>query len=177
MSLEEELKQLVFQVPSPPNEQLPRGATEEAVSAFEGRTGLAVPARLREWLRFINGPCIGPGGLLGIGTHRSSLDIEEVLRWYPRWRDNGWIPVAADGCGNYYVLNTKESGSAVYFVDTALDADHLAYVVGSNLWRFLWFILKAESGARDWPFSKEYVLSHDPDIARCASAPVPWEAE
>jgi hypothetical protein len=177
MNLEEEVKQLVFQVPAPPNELLPGGVTDEAIAAFEMRTRLAVPASLRAWLRLINGPCIGPGGLLGIAPERRSLDIEEVLNSYPRWRENGWIPVAGDGCGDYYVLNTTESGGPVYFIDTASDADHLAYAVGSNLWRFLWFLLKEEMGTEGWLFSKGYVISCDTDIVKCVAAPLPWDAE
>jgi hypothetical protein len=175
MNLVEQVRHLASRVPSPPNEPLPKGVSDDVISAFELRIGLAVPASLRELLQFVNGPCIGPRGLLGIATLRSSLDIEDVLQRYPHWRENCWIPVAGDGCGNYYVLNANESNAPVYLVDTALDADHLAYAVGSSLWRFLWFLLNRELGSKGWPFSKDYVLSHDPEIAKCAFAPAPWD--
>jgi len=176
MNLEEEVKQLVRRVGLPPEEQLPEGTTEEAILAFEARTGLIVPASLRKWLRFVNGPCVGPGGVLGIGPKHSFLNMEEILRCYPEWRENGWIPVAGDGCGNYYILNTNEDSGPIYFIDTALDLEHLAYVVASCLWRFLWFILKQELGSNGWPFLREYVTSNDPDIIKCVAAPAPWDA-
>ena len=145
MNFAEEVKRLAREVSRPPAAQLPAGATDEAAFAFEKRTGLALPPSLREWLEFMNSPCIGPGGLLGIDSPQSWLNIETVLQMYPSWRTNGWIPVAGDGCGNYFILNTSEHG-AVYFIDTARDANRLAYAVGSSLWSFLWFMLNRELG-------------------------------
>jgi len=173
MSVEAEVKRLIVQVPAPPNEQAAAGTTGDAISAFERRTGLVVPASLAEWLRFANGACVGPGGLLGIRPQRASLDIEGVLRSYPLWKENGWIPVASDGCGNYYVVNTRET-DVVYFIDTASNMHRLSYAVSSGHWRFLWFLLARELGNKGWPFSKEYVLSIDPEILKCTSAPLPW---
>jgi len=175
MTITDEVKQLVFAVPSPPGEDPPRGTDDDTITEFDGRTGLRVPTGLREWLRFTNGPCIGPGGLLGIRPDRTCLDIEEVLESYPAWREKGWLPIAADGCGNYYVVNTNE-GEAVYFIDAAANSEGLDYAVASNVWRFLWFLLEREMGKKDWPFSRDFVLSVDPDIVRCAAAPLPWNA-
>lgn len=177
MDREAEVKQLVLQVPAPPGEQLPSGTTEDAISAFRRRAGIDVPVALRNWLQHVNGPCIGPGGLLGIETGRPSLDIEMVLNWYPQWRERGWLPVASDGCGNYYVLNTVERSGPIYFVDTASDANHLSHVVGSNLWTFLWFLLGNEISKTGWPFSEEYVVLHDPEIVMCTAAPCPWQID
>jgi hypothetical protein len=175
MSIEDEVRRMASLVPAPPDEDLPLGANEEAIRAFESRTGLSVPISLREWLQFTNGPGIGPGGLLGIGPNRSELDIEGVLQSYPTWREKGWIPIAGDGCGNYYLVSTSQGGG-VYFIDASIDPERLDYVVASDVWRFLWFLLNRELGKKDWPFSREYVLLHDPEVERCLQAPLAWDA-
>jgi hypothetical protein len=72
-------------------------------------------------------------------------------------------------------VNTNE-GEAVYFIDAAANSEGLDYAVASNVWRFLWFLLEREMGKKDWPFSRDFVLSVDPDIVRCAAAPLPWNA-
>lgn len=175
MSIKEDVKEMALRVPSPPCEEAFAGTNHETISDLEKRIGIVVPLSLREWLCFANGPCIGPGGVLGIRPERHWLDIEEVLQSYPSWKGHGWLPVAGDGCGNYYVINTCECGS-VYFVDTAMDADKLAYAVASDLWMFLWFLFNHELGDTRWPFTREYVVANDPRIMNCSRAPLPWNA-
>jgi hypothetical protein len=99
---------------------------------------------------------------------------------YPSWKDKGWIPVAGDGCGNYYVLATRGSGvetakRPIYFVDTSMDREKPAYVVASDLWHFLRFILRDELGRDYWPFKKYRVLEEDPDLEEAPGAPKPWD--
>jgi hypothetical protein len=55
-------------------------------------------------------------------------------RWVslPRWRERGWLSVAADGSGDYYVLITRgDLIDYVAFVDQS-DDDTLDYVVASG---------------------------------------------
>lgn len=125
----------------------------------------------------MNGPCIGPGGLYGIRTERGSLDAIEIVAGYPTWISSGWLPVAGDGCGNFYViLMSAHGGCPVGFIETIASTDQIAYVVASDLWHFLTGLLERELGDRDWPFMRDYVLRRDPKLAECKMAPLPWEA-
>jgi hypothetical protein len=102
----------------------------------------------------------------------------------PLWRERGWIPVAGDGNGNYYVLDSHTGGPGshpVYFLDHETDLAKPEYVVASNLWHFLRFLLKREvegpqARAASWPFNQRLVLEADPELAAYAGvAPLPWE--
>ena len=69
--------------------------------------------------------------------------------WHAPWRDRGWLPVAGDGCGNQYVLVSHG----------------IAYVVASDLWTFLRFLLLRETGDGRWPFDRRAVIAADPELA------------
>jgi hypothetical protein len=185
MIIQDDVTALLAQVSLPPEHRLLRGASDAAIATFEQECGFALPPEQRGWLRLCNGALAGPGGLLGINPDPPWLDIGVLYRLIPQWLDNRWIPVADDGCGNYYVLDaggpTSES-HPVYFIDHERGYDAPAYRVASGLWQFLWFLLTSElergSGIRPkWPFDHHYVLEHDPEIgaAPCA-VPLPWDA-
>lgn len=147
------------------------------MASFRERVGIDVPPELAEWLRIANGAPVGPGGLFGIGTLRRSLDIETYLNEYPEWLAQKWLPVAGDGSGNYYVL-ASVSGAVphpVLYIDTHDDPAKTAYVVASDVWHFLRFLLRAESGENGWPFSRTKVLNDDPALALVEGVPYPWD--
>lgn len=177
MSVPEDIQRLASQVPSPPGEPLPPGASDDEIDAFSKRTGVQVPTDLREWWKFTNGPCIGPGGMYGIRPQREHLDLEGVYQHHPEWQRLNWIPVAGDGCGNEYVLTvTPESGPLrpVYFFEhEQSDPRRFEYVVASGLWQFLRFLLREEMGGRGWPFDRDFVLKADPDLTACST--LPWD--
>jgi hypothetical protein len=177
MSLPDEVRRLCFAVPWPAGVKAEPSATREQIMDAEKSLGITFPEALKQLLGFLNSAPIGPGGVLGIESGRPVLDIRSVLSWYPGWKAHKWVPVAGDGCGNYYVLvNDSNCRTPVCFVDTGQSPDKLAYVVGSDLWHFLWFLLQHELGNKQWPFSKAYVTEHDPDITGCRVAPLPWLA-
>ena len=177
MSVPVEIQKLCEVVPWPPDEARVGPATEDQIRSAETVFGTEFPAQWREFLQYLNGPCIGPGGVLGVDAERSALDFGRVLDSYPTWRTKRWIPVGGDGCGNYYVLIVCEDGTApVGFVDTISSPDEIAYVVASDLWHFLSSILKKELEETPWPFSREQVLRDDPNLETCTIAPMPWEA-
>jgi len=96
---------------------------------------------------------------------------------FPEWRQNGWVPVAGDGCGNYYVLMSNEKhgeNSPVIFVDTLSESDSGAYVVASSLFHFLRFYLEADIDRTGWPFDEAYVVGRDPAIMNFHDFELPW---
>jgi cell wall assembly regulator SMI1 len=95
------------------------GASSQELEDLERRLGRPLPAPLADWLRICRGAAIGPGGFFGNRSDRPALDIPACLELFPEWADKGWLPVAGDGCGNYYVL--LPSGQ-VGFVDTISDS-------------------------------------------------------
>lgn len=175
MPVPAEIQELCRAVAWPPDETRVDPATDQQIESAEKYIGILFPTEWREFLRFLNGPCIGPGGILGIETKRPALDLRYVLDFYRDWKDQLWIPIAGDGCGNFYVLAICNDGTTpVCFIDTIAAPNTLAFVVSSDLWHFLVFILSKELGEKGWPFLSEYVLRNDPKLAECAVAPMPW---
>ncbi|HTF09586.1 MAG TPA: hypothetical protein VK659_15570 [Asanoa sp.] len=50
----------------------------------------------------------------------------------------------------------------------------LAYVVASDLWRFLRFLFMAETGDRRWPLDQRSVLAADSALAVLPGELMPW---
>jgi SMI1 / KNR4 family (SUKH-1) len=186
MTLQEEVFQLAKLVPGPPNEPLPAGISDADIDLFTEKTGLPVPTELRAWLLFTNGPCIGPGGIYGIRPKRNHLDIECTYEHLPEFKENRWIPIGSDGCGDYYVIalaphhQSVESVEPVYFIDLHLKNCFAkpTYVAASGFMRFLRFLFREELGlGSGWPFDEKPVLENDPDLSKCTGAVMPWEAD
>jgi cell wall assembly regulator SMI1 len=118
-----------------PDQPYPGGADDQELADLERRLGVPLPEVLADWLRVCKGEAIGPGGVFG---SRKDHDIAAYLALFPRWRGLGWLPIAGDGCGNYYVLLTKgQLAGQVAFVDTISDPDNIDFIVGESLWTFL----------------------------------------
>jgi cell wall assembly regulator SMI1 len=171
------IRKLLARCPDPPEDTLPEGCSDADLTGFEERTKISIPADLRTWLKVSNGPCVGPGGLFGIRPNRAYLCIESRLDIFPSWKTKKWIPVAGDGCGNYYLiptLNDYGKGFPVVFVDTIASPDSPAYIVSSDIGHFLVSLLEQELGAGDWPFNEKSVVQHDPNILKFKCVKLPW---
>ena len=179
MKIADQVKQLALAAEKDPSHPIiPSGIDDISINEFESRTGLTVPAALREWLRYSNGPALGAGGMLGVRTSQMSDDIECKYRRRPDWLERGWIPIARDGCGNYYVIATREQdgpGNPVFFLDRQDGLIEPSYVVASGLWTFLRFYLQHDLGESGWPFDPSKVLREDPALAHYTTVPKPWE--
>ena len=172
------LRDLLKNVPHRPDEPLPSGVGNDQCDRFSARTGIALPDELREWLKLSNGPCVGPGGLYGIETYRKHLDIEMYLALFPSWRTKGWIPIAGDGCGNHYVVATRQEygeGFPVLFVDCGNDPESPAFIAASSIGHFLKFLLEKELRVSGGPFDEVRVVQADPEIRRFQGVAPPWE--
>jgi hypothetical protein len=187
---------------SPPDAVIPEGASEEECDAFEQRTGIDLPQDVRSWLMLSNGPLVGPGGLYGIRTPKSFLDIESQLHSYPQWKTEKWVPVAGDGCGNYYLVNTQGEfgeGHPVFFIDTIASKDLPSHIVASDIGHFLIGILEQELDSQNrhelaglshaelcaggspleqftgrWPFDEHSTIEFDPHILDFPGLTLPW---
>jgi hypothetical protein len=103
--------------------------------------------------------------------------MDLAMRDQPHWRDHQWLPIAADGCGNYYMLVPESSTHHIYFIDAIRGYDLLDFACSSDLWKFLWFLFKYDLEETKWPFDRDEVLCRDPGIVNCKLAPLPWDAE
>ncbi len=169
---------LLQRVPHPPEEPPPPGIDDSECERFAIRTGITMPSDLQEWLKITNGPCVGPGGFYGIRPTCPFLDIESRMQIFPNWYTTKWLPIAGDGCGNYFVMPTlREYGDShpIVFVDTTNSSSSPLYVVSSDLDHFIIATLEEELGATDWPFSRNFVINFDPDILKCSGVALPWE--
>jgi len=183
-SLKGQVREILDLVPREPGTLLPQGATEQEIAEFEHVMRFSLPVELKDWLSSCNGPCVGPGGLYGIAPAPRWLTIEDHWEPMPEWKVRGWIPVAGDGVGNQYILDSH-SGSGdqhpIYFLDHEASLLQPVYIVASNLWQFLRFLLQTEldqaQGKRAvWPFQEAVVLTADPGLEQYRNrVPFPWE--
>ena len=134
------LRLLVARAVRPPDDDPPRGASPAELAALADRLRQPLPPALRTWLSICNGAAIGPGGVFGQRSDRRHADIAGFLDLYPEWRGLGWIPVAGDGCGNYYVLTAD---GTVGFVETMSNPAKIAHQAGSDLLSFMTDLLAA----------------------------------
>jgi cell wall assembly regulator SMI1 len=174
------IRELLNKVPKPPEDLLPQGVSDEDCDDFEKRTGITLPHDMRDWLKMANGPCVGPGGLFGIRPLRKHLDIESLLSLFPLWKTRKWIPIAGDGCGNYYVIPTQYdygNGYPILFVEASSCADFPSYIVSSDVGHFLVFLLEKELGKQGWPFNERFVTELDPRIVHFKGVELPWTAQ
>jgi hypothetical protein len=127
-----------------PEEPEPSGSTPADLATLEQRLGLPIPADLLTWLLVCRGAAIGPGGFFGHRPDRPSLDMPTMLESFPEWRIRGWIPVAGDGCGNFFVLTAS---GHIGFVDTIADPSALDGEATETLLAFVDRLLSADQAA------------------------------
>jgi cell wall assembly regulator SMI1 len=160
----------------PPLETLPAGLSEGEIQHAEARLGRGLPAAFRAWLKIANGPCIGPGGFFGFNTSRPGLDVERLLQRHEAWGTRGWLPVAGDGCGNFYITLNESSDPPIGFVEAVGD-DRLSFVVASRMTLFIRLLLEKQRGVLPrWPFEPGVVLKLDPQLAELERQwRLPWQ--
>lgn len=194
MTIKEEVWELIQQLEYDPEHPEIEGATEDEILAFEERNNFMLPDELREWLKMCNGARIATG-LYGIqkGRDNQSLIIESEFESFALWKKKGWIPLAGDGCGDYYILATRSKvldTHPVFFIDHERSYYQPQYVVASGVWTFLKMLFKEEvqhESHRDdddydhdfpWPFDEEWVLKEDPALAYYeGEVPLAWEVD
>jgi cell wall assembly regulator SMI1 len=128
---------LIFGAVRAPEDVL-EGASPGQLARLEERLRRKLPEELGALLTICNGGAIGPGGIYGQRPDNSYLDLPSVLELFPEWAALGWLPVAGDGCGNYWVLL---GDGRVGFVDTMSHSGALDRVSDPDLFSFVERIL------------------------------------
>lgn len=119
-------------------QEILEGASPGQLARLEERLGRPLPEELATLLTICNGGAIGPGGIYGQRPDETFLDLPSILAMFPEWAEAGWLPVAGDGCGNYWVLL---GDGRVGFVDTMSDPGALDRVTDPDLFSFVERIL------------------------------------
>lgn len=134
----ESIAVLARRVARDPTAPVQRGATAEELRDLESRLVSPLPPSLVTWLLILNGDTIGDGGVFGACADKPALDIACIRGIFSReWSDRPWLPVASDGCGNYYVLI---NGETVGFIDSSADPRVIAEVTDSLDAFLLWYL-------------------------------------
>lgn len=96
--------------------------------------------------------------------------VEEVLGLHKEWLAVGFVPIAGDGCGNYFVAHPGFAGGCpVLFVDTIASLLEPAYIVASDIEHFMAAVLNRE----DW-FDSESITRNDPQVFAATTYCLPW---
>lgn len=117
-----------------PEEEAQRGASPAETYSLQARLGCGIRLVLRAWLSVCRGAGIGPGGVFGHRPDEPCLDMPRRRDSFPGWAEQDWLPVAGDGCGNYYVLTAD---GTVGFVDTMNDPGRIDRQVAGDLLLFM----------------------------------------
>jgi hypothetical protein len=137
---------------------------------------MRIPPEFRKWLARVNGGPIGPGGMFGVDSTVDAFSIRGCLKTFPEWKGLGWLPVAADGVGNYWVslVGPNDSEGWVAFIDTHESPELVDSYVASGVASFIRFLLESELGEKRWPRSESYVVSRDPGMSAIPYEFAPW---
>ena len=175
MTNENQLLSLLNQLEHPEG-QPPQGLSDQELAVLAIRLRIDMPEDLKQLLRLTNAPVIGGQTLLGVCT-QSSRSIEATYQLLPEWHNLGWLPIGADGCGNYYVLLSKGQWGAqmpVAFIEATTAPYEIAYIVASDIEHFVRFLVLTELKLANWPFDRHYVLTQDPKLMEFSHLRLPW---
>ncbi|HLO99918.1 MAG TPA: SMI1/KNR4 family protein [Fimbriimonas sp.] len=144
---------------------------------YEQELGFPFSPQLALWIDRFGADMLGPGGLSEVDESNDPQGLLVRTTAHPEWVEMGWVPVAGDWCGNYYVVDTKLPSEPVYFIDSYEDVGVPAYVAASNFRLFVDLFSKHDRGELPfhWPFAKTDTLTLDPEL-ELISAPMPWDA-
>ncbi|MEY4530119.1 MAG: hypothetical protein RLZZ156_840 [Deinococcota bacterium] len=171
------LLELLDKLPRP-DIDLPLGASLQDILSFETHYKLHLPNSMREFLQVINGAYVGSQVFLGINSTTNN-EIGRFLELIPSWVQRNWIPIASDGCGNYFVMMVaNEQNQPIGFIDHETGYETVDYVVSSRLEIFVeQFILREVDGTRklkNWFFDEKIALQIDPNILKFKDLGLPW---
>lgn len=173
---ESRIRELLSKLTHPDN-KIPDGLSKAEIIKLSQKIDITLPKDFSSVLEITNAPYINGQVLLGVSSedHRS---LEAVYQMYPKWKYWGWLPIANDGCGNYYIIPTKNDfgeGYPVIFIESTINSETPGYIVASNVAIFIEFLIERELKMSRWPFDKQLLLSRDPNIQNYQNVNLPWE--
>lgn len=168
MTTLEHVHSLIHGAVRAPDEEI-RGASGIELAALRTRLGRDLPAQLAELLTICNGARIGPGGLFGHRPDDPYVDLPSYIDLFPQWAERGWLPVAGDGCGNYYVLLADDS---VGFIDPMTVPNALDERTHADLFEFVEAILASDQADHFGPITSVAPKCHHPAVPQPLVPPV-----
>ena len=163
----------------------PNGATDRDIDAVALFFGVDYLGILEVWLAGCRGPFLVSQPIVGFGATKRPGDFfhyRDILESHPDWVDFGWVPIASDGCGNFYIypLKTGDEHYRPIFLVYAESPTEPSQVVASNLLRFILRLLRSEltdfdesiEDDIDYVFSEEEIRANDPEAVGMEPPPV-----
>lgn len=157
----------------------------QAILKLEDDLGFPLTDEYRTWLEHFAYVEIDCQSFFGF----SRLDSLSEVQF--DWISRGWLAVASDRCGNYYVLvHNGEFGlpAPVIFIDMIRGIEE-AYIFASSFPKFIQGSLEGEKFndsvehlnteeqlhlERTWPFNPNIAREFDPDIFLAKNIHLPW---
>jgi hypothetical protein len=155
----------------------PSAEAESKRRKYEAALGFPFSPQLAHWSDRFGADMFGPEGLSHVEDDDEGQGVIARTTAHPEWVGQGWVPIAGDWCGNYYVVDTKQPSEPVYFIDSFEDVGVPTYVAASSLKRFVELFSKHDQGKLSfhWPFAKSESLALDPELEKI-DATMPWDA-
>jgi len=170
-----ELHDLLDAAPKKLDLHVPTHGTQKDLDLVRTVIGSEELYELEIWIMICRGPVLLRSPLVGFGWENSKNEpfhYRDILDGYPEWATLKWVPIANDGCGNYYVFPLTESFQGlrpVFSVYVSEDTTKLAEVVASNLLIFVKRLIAAELYEEEEdPFTREAIIQHDPAVLEIA---------
>lgn len=153
--------------PQPPSE------SRRHIQSLEHLAAHQIPAEYAQWLEEFDGATIHTVNVFGLRGSGKLFDQQSD------YLNQGWLNIANDGCGNYYVMALDgrfHLPCPILFVDSYAELDD-AFIVASDFCSFLQGLLANAEGQFHWPFDKKTTLQLDPELAFAKNVRFPWDSE
>lgn len=154
------------------------GISRQVILSYSASISIPFPESLVDWLELVNGAHVDSQALVGIKS-TCAMDIDALFQLFPCWKSSGFIPVATDGCGNYYVIITNNSYGVCFpvaFIDHEKSILKPDYLVASDFRIFVCAFIRKELGlTKGWPFDKAKMVEIDPNLLKFNGIALPWE--
>lgn len=152
-----------------------RSGTEKDIDYVASRMGVANLFEFGPVLITMLGPVITPFPVLCFDERlgrNSPYYFERSLDLYPEWIQLGWLPIASDGCGGYFVYPTSSERHAprpIFLVRPDESSIDPQCFVASHVVFFLIRLFESElNGEEDDPFLPEIIQATDPAAEQVA---------
>lgn len=152
-------------------------ASPADISSLAAALGHPLPHQLAQWLTLCRGGYLEAHSVTNLLTPQQMLrDREDVINDYNKPRS--WLPIADDGCGDFYCLICPPDPRAIAPVVFLDHEDGTTYLCGSSFFKFLEITLVHEprDAGEDSPiFDERMFFAIDPDAANIRQYGYGWD--